>query len=317
MDEGRWRGLPRPVAFVLGGGATLGAIQVGMLRALAAAGIDPDLVVGASVGALNGAVVADVGTSGGAADVLEPRWRTLHTPDVFPGGRLSQGWRVLRGRSAFPDTGLRGVVASTLGPAPTFEALALPFAAVTTDVLTGHPNAFTSGDLVVPLLASAALPGVLPTQHLEGSPHFDGGVTANVPLLTAERLGAASLVVLDPGDICVRDREPRGLAATSVAAFGTAIRQRVLVEVGDVAERLPVLYLDRPCITGRHPLSFASTPRLIDEGEAVARGFLADAPLPTAGVMSGAPHTHFHPGQHEGAHGPVFPRGLGRRADAV
>lgn len=47
--------LPRPVAFVLSGGASLGAIQVGMLRALDEAGVAPDLVVGTSVGSLNGA----------------------------------------------------------------------------------------------------------------------------------------------------------------------------------------------------------------------------------------------------------------------
>ena len=314
MDAGRWRDLPRPVGFVLAGGATLGALQIGMLRALAAAGIDPDLVVGTSVGALNGAVVADTGSSGAAAELLEPRWRAMTTGDVFPGNRFAQGWRVLRGRSVFPDTGLRGVIASTLGPAPTFERLALPFAAVTSDVLTGHPTAFAAGDLVGPLLASAAIPGVLPTQQLDGAPYWDGGVTSNVPLLTAERLGAASLVVLDPGDICVRDREPRGLASTTVAAFGTAIRQRVLVEVTDVAQRLPVLYLDRPCVTGRDPLSFGSTPRLLEEGEAVARVFLDQAEVPRAGAMVGTPHTHTHPGEDDGAHGPVFPRGLGRVA---
>ena len=79
----RWEDLPRPVGFVLSGGATLGALQVGMLRALATAGIEPDLVAGTSVGALNGAVVADIGLPGPAADVLEVTWRAMTTATVF------------------------------------------------------------------------------------------------------------------------------------------------------------------------------------------------------------------------------------------
>jgi len=283
-----------------------------MLRALGDAGLDPDVVVGTSVGALNGAVLADVGASAAAADVLESQWRSMRTGDVFPGSRLGQAWRVLRGHSIFPDRGLRAVVTGALGPRPTFEQLPCPFGAVTTNVLTGHPNVFAAGELVGPLLASAAIPGVLPVQQLDGQLFWDGGVASNVPLLAAERLGAASLVVLDPGDICIRAQVPRGLAAKTVAAFGTAIRQRVLVEVTGVAERVPVLYLDRPCVTGREPLSFDSTSRLLEEGAAVARRFLAEAAVPVPGRMSGAPHTHTHEHQVNGAHEPVFPRGRGR-----
>lgn len=308
----RWEQLPRPVGFVLAGGATLGALQVGMLRALGEVGLDPDVVVGTSVGALNGAVLADVGASAEAAEVLESLWGSLGTGDVFPGARLHQAWRVLRGHSIFPARGLRAVVTAALGPRPTFEQLTHPFGAVATNVLTGHPTVFAAGDLVGPLLASAAIPGVLPVQQLDGQPYWDGGVASDVPLLATERLGAASLVVLDPGDICARERVPRGLAAKSVAAFGAAIRQRVLVEVGGIASRMPVLYLDRPCVTGREPLSFGSTPRLLEEGAEVARRFLAEAAVPEAGRMSGAPHTHTHEDQVNGPHEPVFPRGHGR-----
>ncbi len=314
VDAARWQLLPRPVGFVLAGGATLGALQVGMLTALAEAGIEPDLVVGTSVGSLNGAVLADVGDVATAADLLDGVWRGLTTSSVFPGGRLAQAWRLARGRSVYPDRGLRRLVRTTLGPRPTFEDLALPLAVVTSNVLTGHPDAYASGDLVAPLLASSAIPGLLPMQDVDGTPHWDGGVTANVPLRTAQRMGAAALVVLDPGDICHRDVAPSGAAAASLAAMGTAIRQRVLVEVTAVAAELPVLYLERPCVTGRRPLSFASTPALLAAGAATARRFLADAPVPGPGAMVGTPHSHEDGGAAAG-HEPRFPRATGRARD--
>lgn len=310
MDVSRWEQLPRPVGFVLAGGATLGALQVGMLAALGEAGIAADLVVGTSVGALNGAVLADAGDVGGSAEILDLVWRDLTTPSIFPGNRLAQGWRVVRGQSVYPDHGLRSLVRQVLGPSPTFERLALPFAVVTTSVLTGHATAFTAGELTGPLLASSAIPGLLPIQELDGQPHWDGGVAAHVPLLTALRMGAASLVVLDPGDICHRAVPPDGMPAATLAALGTAIRQRVLVEVEGVAAQVPVLYLERPCVTGRRPLSFGSTPDLLERGAATARQFLAAAPLPTAGRLVGAPHVHRGEASDRGGHEPRFPRGL-------
>jgi len=116
--------------------------------------------------------------------------------------------------------------------------------------------------------------------------------------------------VLDPGDICHREVVPDGVAATTLAALGTAIRQRILVEVEGVAAQVPVLYLDRPCVTGRRPLSFASTPDLLERGAATARQFLAEAPLPAAGRLVGAPHVHLGEAADRGGHEPRFPRGL-------
>lgn len=311
----RWEALPRPIGFVFGGGATLGALQVGMLRALADAGIQPDVVTGTSVGALNGAVLADAGDATQAADALLSTWTGLSTADVFPGSAIARAIRTARGLSVFPDAGLRRVIRDVLGPRPTFEALALPFAAVATSVLTGHANAFARGDLVDPLLASAAIPGLLPTVDIDGHPYWDGGVASNIPLLAARELGAASLVVLDPGDICHRDVTPRGAPASTLAAMGTAIRQRVLVEIEPVAAQLPVLYLERPCVTGRAPLSFASTPDLLVRGEEQARRFLAAAPVPTVGRMVGGPHVHTDADgggpahDHAAGREPMFPRG--------
>src|ERR1700722_9049900 len=89
--------LPRPLAFVFGGGGSLGAIQVGMLEALAEHRVDPDLVIGTSVGSLNGAVVAL--NPQGAANRLSHAWARITRNQVFPGGLIGQARTLERSRT--------------------------------------------------------------------------------------------------------------------------------------------------------------------------------------------------------------------------
>lgn len=283
--------LPRPVTFVLSGGASLGSLQVGMLRALAEAGIAPDRIVGTSAGALNGAVLAEMGEVAAAADALAAVWASITRREVFPGGVIAQGWRVMRGRSVHPMSGLQRLIERSL-TARSFAALRLPLGVLATNALTSHAHLFRAGDLVTSLLASASLPGLLPEVWIDGEPYWDGGFSANVPLLAAERLGAGSLVVLDVGDICHRTAPPEGVGETLAAAFPMAIRQRVLIEAPIVGERLPVLYLPRPCVEHHEPLSFAGATELAAATHEVVADFLAHAPVPAPGAMSGHPHDH-------------------------
>lgn len=170
-----WVGaLPRPVGFVLSGGASLGAIQVGMLQALAEVGVEPDLVVGTSVGSLNGAVVAEHATVGSAADRLERVWRGLRRRDVFPGGPVAQALSTLRTGHLHPRDGIARLVRGALG-ARSFDQLARPLTVVAADVLTGHVRWFQSGELVPPLLAATAIPGVFPPVVVDGRHHWDAG----------------------------------------------------------------------------------------------------------------------------------------------
>src|SRR3954464_9667404 len=71
-------------AFVLSGGGSLGAVQVGMLQALAERRITPDLLVGTSAGALNAVFVAAHGTSPAALELLARTWTALRRDDIFP-----------------------------------------------------------------------------------------------------------------------------------------------------------------------------------------------------------------------------------------
>ena len=190
--------LPCPVGYVLGGGGSLGAMQVGMLQALDERDIIPGIVAGTSVGSLNGAVVALDPT--GAANRLSHDWARITREDVFPGGLLAQARTLQRTKThLFPSTGYAAVITRFLGPDITFADLTLPFAAVAMDIATARPHVLREGPLQLALLASAAIPGIFPPVQLGSLRLYDGGLAANVPMRQALAMGARSLVVLDCG----------------------------------------------------------------------------------------------------------------------
>src|SRR5581483_4971466 len=195
--------LPRPVTFVLGGGGSLGAIQVGMIRALAAHGVTADRVIGTSVGSVNGAALALEPER--APDILASVWSAMTRERVFPGGWLGEAITLERTHDhLFPNSGLAEVITEHLGATTTFQDLAVPFAAVTLDVATSSAYVIDRGLLRPALLASAAIPAVFPPVEHDGRLLYDGGVVANVPLREAIARGAHSLVVLDcnfPGHV--------------------------------------------------------------------------------------------------------------------
>lgn len=193
----RWTDLPRPIAFVLSGGSSLGALQVGMLEALLEAGLRPDLLVGTSVGALNAAYVAG-GFTPARLSRLASVWRSLRTRDVFAGLGFWSALAALAGAGPLASpSGLRALVEAHLPPA--HADLAIPCAVVATDLVAGGPAVLTEGDLRRNVLASAAIPGVFPPVASGGQLLVDGGVVAHVPILPARDLGARTLVVLDAG----------------------------------------------------------------------------------------------------------------------
>lgn len=283
--------LPHPIAFVLSGGAALGAIQVGMLRALRQAGIYPDMIVGSSVGALNGAVIADWGLDEGVARLAD-LWQQMERQDVFPGGLIAQARHLLTHRtSLFPNDALVELGCRMLA-ATDFADLQIPFGALTTELMSYHGALFTAGELHPTLLASSAIPGIYPPVEINGKLYVDGGLTANVPLNGAVQMGAASLVVLDVGDACHLEREPRHVADMMAMALHAALRQRVLIEAPVVAQRLPVLYIPSPCPLSSGFLDFSLGPALMAQATTMAEAFLQSAPPPQPGQMVGDPHYH-------------------------
>jgi predicted acylesterase/phospholipase RssA len=192
-------------AFVLAGGGSLGAVEVGMLRVLAAHGLRADLVVGVSVGAINAAYYAANPTPAGVAE-LTRIWSGLRTRDVFPFSPVRGFLGFVGWQDALVDpTPLRMLLAREL-PYGRLDESKLPCHIVATDVLDGQEIVLSKGDAVTALLASAAIPGVFPPVAYGGKTLIDGGVANNTPIATAISLGTERVIVLPTGYSCAGRR---------------------------------------------------------------------------------------------------------------
>jgi len=229
------------VAFVLGGGGILGATQVGMLRALFEAGVEPDLVVGTSVGALNGALVAS-DPSGSSIERLTDLWTSLSDSEVFSGGLISRARTLARnGTHLHSSAPLRSLLAATL-PAR-FEDLALPFQCVAAEIERATARWFDRGPLVEAVLASCAVPGLLPPVRIGDASYLDGGLVHSIPVGRAIGLGADTVYVLHVGRVEQPLHPPRRPWQVGLVAFEIARRHRFVEEMAAVPEGTRVVVL--------------------------------------------------------------------------
>jgi len=254
--------LPRPIGFVLGGGGSLGAVQVGMLRALFERGIKPDLVVGTSIGAFNGAVLA--ADPANAVAVLERFWRSSKRGDAFPlrGIKPFLHWRRTR-QSFYPNDGLVRSIHSVLDDYANIEDLLLPYGAVAVDIERGIPVLFRQGQLESALLASAAIPGIFPPVLREGRLFYDGGLGNNVPMRDAVAMGAQSLVVLDTTSPTADLHAPDSLMDLFSYVTEVYARQMVLRDLAELTH-LPILYPPSPAPGTMSPLDLDHTDELLE-----------------------------------------------------
>ena len=213
------------VAFVLGGGGVLGAAEAGMALALLESGIRPDLVCGTSVGAINGAALAADPTPEGA-QALVKFWDALGGEGVFGGSLIRRAAEVLRRPTSLHDNSeLRRLLRERL-PVHTFEELVVPFECVAAGIERACEHWFDSGDLIEPVLASCALPGVFPPVRVGDEHFFDGGLVNSIPLDRAVSRGADTIWVLHVGRLEEELRVPRFLWEVGFAAFEIARRHR-------------------------------------------------------------------------------------------
>jgi NTE family protein len=232
-----------------------------MLRALLERRIVPDVVVGTSAGALNGASVAYAPNLTGVAQ-LAAVWEQLRAEHVFPGGKIHRAWNVLRrGTHLFGNEGLAAVIHHS-SPARSFSDLEIPFRVVATDLDTGEEVVLCRGPLKPALLASAALPGVFPIVHHDGRRLVDGGVVNAVPLWHALSGPVDRVFVLDvsgsaDGKV---ERSPLDVVMTS---FLHARRQRYELELRYVPPDVEIIQLPRPHDT-RDLFDFSGARELID-----------------------------------------------------
>src|SRR3954454_24961752 len=167
-------------AFVLGGGGQLGAHEVGMLRALLERGIVPGLVVGTSIGAINGAAVA-AEPSLAAVERLTSTWSAIERDDVFGGSILGRLGTLARTRTHLHDNALLRARLSDSLPAR-IEDLAVPFQCVAASIEQAAELCSSSAPLVHAVLASSAVPGLLPPVEIDGEHFVDGGVVNSIPV---------------------------------------------------------------------------------------------------------------------------------------
>ncbi|HXW34932.1 MAG TPA: patatin-like phospholipase family protein [Acidimicrobiales bacterium] len=275
--------LPGPVCFVFGGGGSLGAVQVGMMQALSEQMIAPDLVIGTSVGSLNGAFVAQ--DPKGATNRLSHIWSRITREQVFPGGILSQARTLQHSKThLFPNSGLAKLIDEFLGAGATFEELELPCAAVTTEIETASPHVLKTGPLQSALLASTAIPGIFPPIERDGRAFYDGGVVSNVPLRQALDMGARSLVVLDCNFPGHELPEPESLPEVILFTAMVTMRSQAQHEAPLVASHVPVVYIPGPTAHRISPLNFEHTQHLIERSYDAARPFLDNLKIEGPGL---------------------------------
>ncbi len=225
--------LDGPVAFVLGGGGVLGAVEVGMLRALFRAGWRPDVVIGTSIGAVNGALVA-AEPSEAVTDRLVRLWTSPEAAEVYGDSIARQVRRFAARTHLHSPEPLRRLLARELGTAARFADLKVPFRCCAASIERAAEHWFTDGPLVDAVLASASVPGLLPPAQIDGEHFVDGGIVNSIPIGEAVRSGAREIFVLQVGRIERPLTVPRRPWEVAQVAFEIARRHRFAREMADL-----------------------------------------------------------------------------------
>ncbi len=274
-------------AWVLRGGAALGAVQVGMARALLEAGHFPDMVYGTSAGALNAAALAARPSVEGTM-ALAGLWREVRRADVFP----LRPWSLLGG--------LVGTSDHLVSPHPLrrwlhrvtlierLEASAVPLTVVSTDIETGEEVLLNAGPAVPALMASAAMPGIFPPVRVGDRWLMDGSIVSDTPVGPAVAAGADEVWVLP----CVPDiptRRPRTPLEAVLRSSSLALARHHVATVHAWSVSCRLYVVPAPVVPGSSPFSFSHTVELLDAGYRKTKQW-----LPTARPMAEASHVGDH-----------------------
>jgi NTE family protein len=258
------------VAFVLSGGASLGAIQAGQLRALYERGIAPELIVGTSAGAVNGAYIASRRPTPETADSLAGIWRSLKTFQVFPPGPATALMALLGRRDhLIANSGLRALIGTYLQFKRLEDAL-IPLHVIATDIRTGRERRLSHGEAQAAVLASAAIPGVYPAVRFDGADLVDGGLANNTPISDAAELGATRIYVLPTGITCELPRPPKAAVAMLIHAITLLVNQRLADDIEQFSAKAELIVLPPPCPLHVLPSDFGHAQLLIEQGYELA-----------------------------------------------
>lgn len=279
------------IGFVLTGGASLGAVQVGMLQALARGGIRPDLLIGSSAGALNAAFVAGREWPASTGE-LERIWLGLSRSDVFPMGPFSS-LLGLMGRRAhvISPSGVEAIIRKHIN----FERLedaAIPVHVMATDTLTGAEVRISRGSVIDALRASTAIPGVFPPVHIGHHYLMDGGVANNAPISQAIDLGADTVYVLPAGYACGLKKPPASALGMGVHALSLVLNHKLMESLERYTESARVKVVPPLCPVSISPIDFSHAADLIGRARESTTRWLGQGEPLRASLKRVAPHSH-------------------------
>lgn len=280
-------------AFVLAGGGSLGAAQVGMLESLLEAGIVPELVVGTSAGALNGAMLVGDPTPEGVRG-LAALWTGLRRSSVFPTSPFG-ALRGLLGRapSLCSPAGLSRVIEGAI-KFDRLENAPLPFVVVATDLRDGSEVLLEAGPAPAALLASAAIPGILPPVVIDEQLLVDGAISHNAPISAAIARGATEVWVLPGGFACAGAGgvgPDAGALAVGLHALTLLVGQRLRQDLTR-DHGVPVHLVPPLCPVAVAPHDFSQAAVLIERARTGTRQWLESDPTGSAALAMLGPHAH-------------------------
>ena len=278
-------------ALVLAGGGSFGAIQVGMMHSLAKHGVTADMVVGSSVGALNGAYYAGDPTLKGMLE-LATIWRGLTRRDVFPVTLRTLLGFLWRRDFLIPDNGIRRLIDDHL-PYRKLEEARLPVHIVTTDIVTGDSVVLSEGSAADAIVASTAIPGAFTPIRYKNLFLADGAISANTPIRIAVKKGARRLIVLPTGHACANDAPPVGAVANVLHALTLLIARQLVSELESLDPAIEYYVVPPLCPLVGSPYDFSRTADHIERAvkstdEWLTRGGLGQSTIP--GELR--PHSH-------------------------
>jgi NTE family protein len=264
---------PSRTAFVLAGGGSRGAVQIGMLEELTRRGIRPDRIFGASVGAINGAAYAGDPTLEGVAHMANV-WLGVRGTDIFPRGTFDGPWAYFQKRPAVhANTGVRKIIEEGIDYERLEEAI-IPVEVVTTSLTDGRERWIGHGPAMEAILASSAIPSIFPAVTIDGDLLVDGGVVNNVPISRALAAGCDRIYVLLCGPLHYHPHPPRRPVEAALTAFFVAIHARFVRELADLPPGVEVIVFSGGGDPSGQYRDFSATAALIEEGRAEVRDTL-------------------------------------------
>lgn len=279
-------------AFVFAGGGSLGAVQVGMLRALGAHGVRADFVVGSSVGAINGAYFAGNPTLE-EVTALENLWLNIRRRDVFPLGWRTAASLLWRRDFLISSDGLRRLIDMHL-PYRRLENARIPMHVVATNLLSGAAIVLSRGPAAEAIIASSAIPAAFAPMWLDGRYLVDGAITSNTPVRAAIGLGAQRLIVLPTGFACALQNPPNGAVANALHALTLLIARQLVAELEVIDKTINYAIVPTLCPLARSPYDFSRSAELIKSAAESTRQWIASGGLERREIPD-ALRAHHHP----------------------